>query len=417
MPQPDGGAHWEGDDQTVKDPDEQRVLFGALDSFYQYAKVAHFNTTHVRRQSFYALPRQHSELLARPPFSVLETLDEVDNCIDRNAELAIDILNTGLHSFGVSRGLGDKSSTAWQGAATANDLDKARSTLKQFFRDWSEEGRDERTACYQPVTKALQVEREAHPNGPPLKVLVPGAGLARLVFDLCYLGFDTEGNEISYHQLLGSAYILKHCPRAKQHTIHPWVHSFSNHITRAHQLKSVLVPDIHPGATLSNSPMLGQMSMTASDFICLYEGAEYSDHFDAVATVFFLDTAPNIIRYLETMWKCLRVGGVLVNIGPLLWHFEGTAPGTHGKGESKTGQHSHGNGEMHGANNHEDNKGIAEPGSIELTDDEVVALVQKLGFEIVKKESGITTPYIHDPESMLQTVYKASHWVARKVAR
>jgi len=45
----------------------------------------------------------------------------------------------------------------------------------------------------------------------------------------------------------------------------------------------------------------------------------------------------------------------------------------------------------------------------------VVALVEKMGFEILKKEADITAPYIHDPESMLQTVYKASHWVARKL--
>jgi carnosine N-methyltransferase len=58
--------------------------------------------------------------------------------------------------------------------------------------------------------------------------------------------------------------------------------------------------------------------------------------------------------------------------------------------------------------------GIADPGSVELTDDELVALVEKLGFIIVKRDSGITAPYIQDPESMLQNAYRASHWVARK---
>lgn len=58
--------------------------------------------------------------------------------------------------------------------------------------------------------------------------------------------------------------------------------------------------------------------------------------------------------------------------------------------------------------------GIADPGSVELTDDEVMALVEKLGFTIEKRVSGITAPYIQDPESMLQNTYKASHWVARK---
>lgn len=58
--------------------------------------------------------------------------------------------------------------------------------------------------------------------------------------------------------------------------------------------------------------------------------------------------------------------------------------------------------------------GIADPGAFELTDDEVVALIEKFGFDIEKKESGIPAPYIQDPDSMLQNIYQASHWVARK---
>jgi carnosine N-methyltransferase len=43
-----------------------------------------------------------------------------------------------------------------------------------------------------------------------------------------------------------------------------------------------------------------------------------------------LDTAPNIIRYVEAVKNCLRPGGIFVNVGPLLWHFENNAPGQHG---------------------------------------------------------------------------------------
>ena len=75
--------------------------------------------------------------------------------------------------------------------------------------------------------------------------------------------------------------------------------------------------------------------MSASDFLLLYGNEKQQDTFDAVATVFFLDTAPNIIRYIEAIRNCLRTGGLLINVGPLLWHFENSAPGTHGQeGES-----------------------------------------------------------------------------------
>lgn len=243
-----------------------------------------------------------------------------------------------MESFGIADPAtvpGSKESD-WHGKATSNDLEKARSTLRQFYRDWSAEGSVEREACYGPVIRALKKEQQIH-FGSNMKVLVPGAGLGRLVFDLCCQGFDTEGNEISYHQLIASSYILNHCPKPHAHTLFPWVHSFSNHRSRTNHLRSVMVPDIHPAATLGAVKNPGTMSMSASDFLLLYGDEDQKDSFDAVATVFFLDTAPNVIRYIEVIKNCLRKGGLLVNIGPLLWHFENNAPGTHGRGKDSTG--------------------------------------------------------------------------------
>jgi carnosine N-methyltransferase len=233
---------------------------------------------------------------------------------------------------------------------------------------------------------------------------VPGAGLGRLVFELCREGFEAEGNEISYHQLLASSYILNHCPQARHHTIHPWVHTFSNHLTRSNHLRSYPVPDTHPASALAASPSPGgSMSMSASDFLCLYGDEEHAGVYDAVASVFFLDTAPNLIRYLEVIRHCLRPGGILVNVGPLLWHFENNPPGNHGHDDDGDGEHDHRN-----------SSGIADPGSFELAHDEVMAMLEHMGFVVEQSETGIDAPYIQDRESMLQTVYKASSWVARK---
>ena len=58
--------------------------------------------------------------------------------------------------------------------------------------------------------------------------------------------------------------------------------------------------------------------------------------------------------------------------------------------------------------------GIADPGAVELTDDEVQALFEKFGFTIEHREANISASYIQDPRSMLQNTYKATHWVARK---
>jgi len=252
-------------------------------------------------------------MLAAPPFSYLDTLDSVDEAVDKNAELAGAIVESGVRSFGVS----PEAPEEWRGTATANDLEKARSTLRQFFRDWSSEGAAEREACYGPVIRALKEERSSREDS-KMRVLVPGAGLGRLVFELCLNGFDVEGNEISYHQLLASFYILNDCAGENVHTLFPWIHSFSNHRSRVNHLASVQVPDVQAGNELAKVSNIGEMSMSASDFLCLYGQKDQQEKFDAVAAVFFLDTAPNVVRYLETIRNCLKTGGLLINMGPLL---------------------------------------------------------------------------------------------------
>lgn len=366
--------------------------------------MAHFNVTHLRRQSFYALPQAHWQMLAAPPFNFLDTLGKTDDAIDINADLARAIFKFGLLSFR-SIGPGGEEPTMppeWIGAAKHSDIDKARSTIRQFYRDWSADGAAERAASYDPILKAMEEEKARYADR-RLSVLVPGAGLGRLVFELCQKGFEAEGNEISYHQLIASSYILNQCDTAEQHTIFPWIHSFSNHRTRTNHLRSYRVPDIHPATVLANTPSPGTMSMSAADFLCLYGDEAHADAYDVVACLFFLDTAPNLIRYLEAIWHCLRPGGVLVNVGPLLWHFENSAPGNHGRDDDGDGEHDLRN-----------SSGIADPGSFELADDEVMALLEKMGFVVEKRETGIEAPYIQDRESMLQTVYRASSWVARK---
>jgi SAM-dependent methyltransferase len=367
--------------------------------------VAHFNVTHLRRQSFYALPEAHWKLLAAPPFNFLQTLDRTDDAIDSNAELARVIAKSGLRNFHTSISSAEEATMPdeWVGVASHSDIDKARSTLRQFYRDWSAEGAAERDSCYGPVVRALEKEKTANPNLPRLNILVPGAGLGRLVFDLCHQGYVAEGNEISYHQLLASSYILNCCDRPGQHTVYPWINSFSNHRSRDNHLRGYQIPDIHPATALAESNNGGSMTMCAADFLCLYGDEEHREKYDAVASVFFLDTAPNLIRYLEVILHCLRPGGVLINVGPLLWHFENNAPGNRGHDDDGDGVHDHDN-----------SSGIADPGNFELADDEVMTLVEMLGFKIEWRETGIDAPYILDPESMLQTTYRASAWVARK---
>jgi hypothetical protein len=151
------------------------------------------------------------------------------------------------------------------------------------------------------------------------------------------------------------------------------------------------------------------MSMSSGDFCVLYRQPKYQDSFAAVSTCFFIDTAPNVINYIDTIKYCLAPGGIWVNGGPLLWHFE-NAPTPAEKEKQRLA-------EGHGTDNADATQGIGEPGSFELSNDEVVALVQHCGFEILKHEerSSEMAGYIMDNRSMLTHQYHPSFWVARKL--
>ncbi|EEP82208.1 conserved hypothetical protein [Uncinocarpus reesii 1704] len=399
---------WAGEYDPLADPQERRVLFAALDSFRQYRRVLHRNITHRRRQSFYSLPSSHWEKLAAPPFCMLDTLNKIDDAIDSNADIAEAILATGLAPMRLPLDPAPHDVRNWRNKATSEDISKANSTIRQFFRDWSAEGQHERDVSYGPVLRALR-QRFGERPASGTKVLVPGAGLGRLVFDLSVAGYAAEGNEFSYHQLLASSWVLNHTRKPEEFALYPFALGFSNLKSRSQQLKQVMIPDVHPGSVVKQQSLLpesqrtmGSMSMTAADFLIQYTEPESKDAFDAVATVFFIDTAPNLIRYIETIHHCLKPGGLWVNVGPLLWHYEDRHNGNQSKSE--------------GADTDDIEKlGIVEPGAVEFTEDEVLQLVRSMGFDIEKHDTEAgECGYIQDTESMLQNTYRPSHWVAVK---
>ncbi|KAH0831736.1 hypothetical protein AYO21_06260 [Fonsecaea monophora] len=409
----------------LADPQERRVIFAALDSFHQYRINSHFNTTHRRRQNFYALPSAQWRMLAAPPFSIRDTLSAVDDAIDHNADLAEQIFQLGLSAFALPENPPKDSEMNWKGKAKPNDMAKAHSTIRQFYRDWSYEGF---TREVEPLLNMIISDLAAHlsttrtENQSP-SLLLPGAGLGRVLFELALRGFHATGNEISYHQLFASNFILNSTERADQYSIYPFAHTFTNVESRANQLRCFTIPDIHPGqafsARVAAGSAVGEMNMTAGDFVLSYSTPESRETFDGLVSLFFIDTAPNLIRYIETVRNCLKVDGVWINIGPLLWHFDNRVPGGNtDEDEDEDGD----DGEPAEAGTKTqpkpdlEDKGIGEPGSVELTDEEVVQLVSHLGFEVLSHEIlPADSGYVQDPNSLLQNRYRCSHWVARKL--
>ncbi|GLC38668.1 hypothetical protein PLESTB_000458200 [Pleodorina starrii] len=260
----------------------------------------------------------------------------------------------------------------------ANDVDKVRYVLKNLARDWSAEGAAERMMSYGRILEELKLVFKdwSDPHRPP-RVLIPGAGLARLCVEVAGLGYEAQGNEFSYFMLLASSFILNHTSEVAQFTVHPWLHSNCNHLTDADQLRPVAVPDVVPGEVVAGP---GLLSMCAGDFVEVYSAPDMRGLFDCVVTCFFIDTAHNVLRYLEVISHCLAPGGTWINLGPLLYHWAD-------------------------AHTYLPTMEL----SIELSLEDIREAAQTMGFRLVREES-LDVPYMADYRSMFKTVYQAVFW-------
>ena len=99
-----------------------------------------------------------------------------------------------------------------------------------------------------------------------------------------------------------------------------------------------------------------------------------------MVTCFFLDTAHNVIEYLECISKILKKGGLWVNIGPLLYHYAEQP----------------------------------EEIQLELSWEEIEKLIPKFGFKYRRQPEWRDCVYTHDKDSMMHLVYKCVFFSAVK---
>lgn len=114
-------------------------------------------------------------------------------------------------------------------------------------------------------------------------MLVPGSGLGRLVVEIWNAGFTVEGNEISYHQLMASNWVLNYIVPEQKYNLYPFAMDFSNVLRREYQLKMVKIPDVHCDSAAQSEEDSERMGITAADFITLYGHDEQYASFDAVS--------------------------------------------------------------------------------------------------------------------------------------
>ena len=358
-----------------KDPEEYNHLRNIVSAFFNYQIDSLRDITRMERD-FKSLSEDH---LKRLSFNYTERLNKLKMAIWQNYSFLLKIADPYKNMFKLFKG---KSGEILMEplSVEVKDIIKMRSTLRLFTRDWAIEGLEERNSTYKPILEELKNFFEKRPKKDfeeGINVLVPGAGLGRLMYEIAKLGFKSQGNEFSYYMLLCSNYIFNNTTKKNEFILQPFIHSFSNILDEETPFKKILIPDENLGEELSKTDT-GEMSMVAGEFCRVYK--EKINFFDAIVTCYFIDTANNIIEYIETIHNIVKLGGLWVNFGPLLYHY------TENENEI----------------------------SIELSWEEVKKIIIGFGFEF-KKIEVVQTTYSSNKDSMTQRIYKCIFFSAVKI--
>ena len=98
--------------------------------------------------------------------------------------------------------------------------------------------------------------------------------------------------------LVSSNFILNMTENAEDFEIQPFIHTFSNTFEEKDPFEIYRIPDVNPADMIKPGH---DFSMVAGEFVEVYQ--KQIGEWDSVVTCFFLDTANNIILYIETIHK------------------------------------------------------------------------------------------------------------------
>ena len=197
------------------------------------------------------------------------------------------------------------------------------------------------------------------------------------------LGFEVTSNEWSSFMNIAYRYV-ETTPSPNSTTFHPFLDWWSHQATTDDLVRTISFPDVSTDGTSSS------VLHVEGDFTTIFKDTP-SSSYDAVVTLFFIDTARNLLSYLENIHRLLKSreeGGKWINLGPLLY---GTAP------------------------------------FLQLSLDEIVHVSERMGFEFLDTDpscgdltldgKAIRGKYVRyglSEKSLSRNAYNAQFWVGEK---
>ena len=177
-------------------------------------------------------------------------------------------------------------------------------------RDWTDSRKKEREMHYNPIIEG--VKKYVTPKG---RILLPGAALLRLGYELAKLEYNIDANDYNFLNVILCDYLFNYSKK-NQFTFQPLIRSFSNYLSEDAVFRKFSFPDEN-----INLDGKGKISLFGGDFTKMYN--DKPNTYDCVITCFFIDTAKNVMEYIDVIYNVLKKGGIWINFGPLSYHWVG----------------------------------------------------------------------------------------------
>ncbi|KAL7435987.1 hypothetical protein ACHAXM_004948 [Skeletonema potamos] len=270
----------------------------------------------------------------------IETIPGLIPSADESSSVVQHSLARYIPSFGAKKANSDN-------VNEEQPYEEAVQIIAHLTRDWSKDGAHLRDEFGWIKEQLWKYHYEKIPNTESIlsPILVPGAGIGRLAFDLAFAQdeerasypFAVEAMDNSI-VMAAAAHHLFHIhnngkvtddnmtSNHEQTKIYPFVSdSLTNEVDTQWRWDSTEIPEqsvLEQLQTMyAQQPhQRPQLSYTIGDFVTTYSSPSKQGQYGSLVSLFFIDTATNIYEYILTIRHLLRSGGVWINLGPVQWH-------------------------------------------------------------------------------------------------
>ncbi|KAK8439916.1 hypothetical protein ACI3LY_004799 [Candidozyma auris] len=348
-------------------------LLSAIKSLDAYSK--HCKNYNARRRKLFKLLSWRQQKLCEEA-GYLQKLKQIDLHIDKNQRVLHDIIYSAKQEYGLiyrDFGLLDGEKNLPNTSSTNYRVIEA---LTHFVRDWTSDGAEECGPLLKFVKEQLSKvipENEAADTC----IVVPGSGLGRVAHEIATYRDYGAVYAVEFSGLMHACNKFVYQQKKDHTSIFPYIHSCSNFVTTRAQFRERSLPS-------PTQPSNLHLCLDDFRYFTIPDKERYKNV--VVVSVFFVDTAENIIDYLDVISQLTTPSkrnpvknGYWINVGPLKY---GTAA------------------------------------QAELNVEEIQTVRKRMGWKDLCTENTLDSRekpvigYITDKESMWQGFYGLSKWTS-----